>query len=315
MKNIYVYISEDDFLLEEAKKEFISKKDVDPFNISSYNFSTSDPLEILSELTTMSLLGDEKIVVLSEPDFLKSTYKDEEVVSKYKKYFSNPNPDTTLLILSNFNLDPKLEINYILQANSDIKVFDTLTKDNLNNFIIEELKKEDYTIDSEALTELVLRTDGDLKLIKNELEKLKLYQANKHITLKTVKLMVTRNLEDNIFTLLNAFVSNDTKSLLDIYDDFMALNMDEMHIISAMSNKLEEILYTKVLMKQGLGKDQIAGYFKVKPGRAYYMMQSAKGMREDSIIDLIKRITDLDYKIKSGQIDKKLGLQLFILGA
>jgi hypothetical protein len=29
----------------------------------------------------------------------------------------------------------------------------------------------------------------------------------------------------------------------------------------------------------------------------------------------IKRITDLDYKIKAGQIDKKLGLQLFILGA
>ena len=315
MKNIYVYISEDDFLLEEAKKEFINSKDVDPFNISSYNFSNSDPLEILSELTTMSLLGDEKIVVLSEPEFLKSTYKDEEVIKKYQKYFLNPNPDTTLLILSNFGLETKSEICSTLVANASIKVFDTITGSNLNSWIIEELKKEDYSIDQEALEELVLRTDGELKLIKNELEKLKLYQLNKHITLKTVKLMVTRNLEDNIYTFLNAFISNDTRSLLAIYDDFMAQNEDEMRIISAIGNKLEEILYTKVLMKQGLNKDQIAGYFKVKPGRAYYMMQSAKGMREDSIIDMLERITDLDYKIKSGQVDKKLGLQLFILGA
>ena len=30
--------------------------------------------------------------------------------------------------------------------------------------------------------------------------------------------------------------------------------------------------------------------------------------------DLVKRITELDYKIKSGLIDKKLGFQLFLLG-
>ena len=315
MKNIYMYISEDDFLLEEAKKDFISKKDVDAFNISSYNFLTSDPLEILSELTTMSLLGDEKIVILTEPEFLKNTYKDEDIIDKFNKYFSNPNPDTTLLILSNFGLDSKSVINNTLKANSEIKVFDSITGDNLSTWIKEELDKEEYSIDPEALEELIIRTDGELKLIKNEIEKLKLYQQNKHINLKSVKLMVTRNLEDNIFTFLNAFISNDTKTLLDIYDDFMAVNEDEMRIISAIGNKLEEILYTKALIKQGLNKDQIAGYFKVKPGRAYYMMQNAKSMREDSIIDLIKRITDLDYKIKSGQIDKKLGLQLFILGA
>ena len=126
MKNIYMYISEDDFLLEEAKKDFISKKDVDAFNISSYNFLTSDPLEILSELTTMSLLGDEKIVILTEPEFLKNTYKDEEIIDKFNKYFSNPNPDTTLLILSNFGLDSKSVINNTLKANSEIKVFESI---------------------------------------------------------------------------------------------------------------------------------------------------------------------------------------------
>jgi hypothetical protein len=63
------------------------------------------------------------------------------------------------------------------------------------------------------------------------------------------------------------------------------------------------------------GKEEIATYFKVKPGRAYYMMEAARKIKEENLKSLIKRVSDLDYNIKSGKIDKKLGLQLFILGA
>jgi DNA polymerase-3 subunit delta len=151
--------------------------------------------------------------------------------------------------------------------------------------------------------------------INNELEKLMLYHTDKNITYQSIKLLVTKNLEDNIFNLLNAFVANDKKTLFSIYEDFMTLNEDEMRIISAISNKLEEILYTKILMNKNAGKDEIATYFKVKPGRAYYMMEAARKIKEENLKSLIKRVSDLDYNIKSGKIDKKLGLQLFILGA
>jgi DNA polymerase-3 subunit delta len=68
-------------------------------------------------------------------------------------------------------------------------------------------------------------------------------------------------------------------------------------------------------MNKNAGKDEIATYFKVKPGRAYYMMEAARKIKEDNLKLLIKRVSDLDCNIKSGKIDKKLGLQLFILGA
>ena len=75
------------------------------------------------------------------------------------------------------------------------------------------------------------------------------------------------------------------------------------------------LLYTKVLVNRRMSKDEVATYFKVKPGRAYYMMEAARKMSDSSIKSLIERISELDYNIKSGKIDKKLGLQLFILGA
>ena len=315
MNDIYVLISTDSFLLEEEKNKLIKSMNVDSFNISSYSFSDTNPLEILSELTTISLLGEEKVVIVSSPEILKPSYKNADILEKYINYFENPSEDTTLIILSDFELDEKLEINKVLVSNATVKKIEAITGETLDTWVKNKAKANGYVIDDLAVGELIDRCGGDTSLINNELEKLMIYQDDKKITRESVMLLVSKTLEDNIYNLINAFFANDNRKLLSIYDDLMTLGEDEMLIISSISKKLEEIVYTKVLLKQGLNKDQIAGYFKVKPGRAYYMIETARKVNDKSLNNLITRITDLDFAIKSGSIDKKLGLHLFILGA
>ena len=315
MSNIYVYICNDEYLLNEEKEKLIKAKAIDQFNISKYNFLDSDPLEILNEMMTISLLGEQRMVIITNPEFLKSSYKNNNIAERFIDYFENENLDTVLLICSETDLDYKIKINSTLKSIANIKKIASIEGNDLTSWITSRLSCNGYKIDTVAIEELIQRTDGDIMAINNELEKLMLYQIDKNISYQTVKLLVSRNLDDNIFNLLNAFIANDKKSLFQIYEDFMTLNEDEMRIISAISNKLEEILYTKVLIKQRKSKDEIAAYFKVKPGRAYYMIDAAKKISDNTIKSLIERITNLDFDIKSGKIDKKLGLQLFILGA
>ena len=315
MSNIYVYICNDEYLLNEEKMKLIKEKAIDEFNVSKYNFLDSDPLEIINEMMTVSLLGEERLVIITNPEFLKSTYKNTAIVEKFLEYFQNENEDTILVIFSDTDLESKVKINTVLKEKANIKKLASIEGADLNTWVISRLASNGYKIESSALSELIERTDGDISLINNELEKLMLYQTDKNISFNTVKLLVSRNLEDNIFNLLNAFVANDKKALFQIYEDFMTLNEDEMRIISAISNKLEEILYTKILLNRRVSKEDIATYFKVKPGRAYYMMEAARKISDNSIKSLLNRISNLDYEIKSGKIDKKLGLQLFILGA
>ena len=315
MKNVYLIIGNDAYMVNETKNSIIQKRQIDQFNISSYNFLDSEPLEILSEMTTVSLLGEERMVIISQPEFLKSTYKNPNIVDKFMSYLLDDYQDTILVIISDFDLDYKLKINALLKEKAEILRVNSFDGENLKGWILEQLKKEGYVIDNDAVEELMVRTDGDIMMINNELEKLKLYHTDKNISYSSVKTMVSRNLDDNIFDLLNAFVANDKKTLFQIYEDFMTLNEDEMRIISSIMNKVEEILYTKMLVNSRKSKDEIAEYFKVKPGRAYYMIQAAKKISDSSLMSIMERITDLDYNIKSGKIDKKLGLQLFILGA
>lgn len=315
MNNLYVIIGNDTFLVNQEKDKIVKSRNVDQFNISSYNFNDSEPLEILNEMTTVSLLGEERIVIITEPEFLKATYKNTNIVDKFIDFFNDSYQETILIIITDFELDSKLKINSVLKSKAEIVKVSLIEGQDLKTFVLDQLSRVGYAIDNDALEELILRTDGDIMTITNELEKLKLYHDDKKITYNGVKLLVSRNLEDNIFDLLNAFVANEKKLLFSIYEDFMTLNEDEMRIISAISNKVEEILYTKMLINSGKNKEEIAAYFKVKPGRAYYMIQAAKKISDSSLMSIMERITDLDYNIKSGKIDKKLGLQLFILGA
>lgn len=312
--SIYVLSGTDNYLLEVEKNNIVKEHMIDDFNISSYNFIDSNPLEILNEVTTISLFGEKRMVVVSNPELLKNTYKNADVVNKYINYFKSQNEDTILVFLCNFPLNESLEINKILLSYATYKKIDEITGDNLLDWIKKSCLEKGYKIDDFSANELIERTSSDTMSIMNELDKLMLYNNDKNITLKSVKLLVSKGLEDNIYNLLNAFLAHDSKKLLEIYDDFVTLNEDEMRIISSINNKLEEIMYTKVLLNQGLGKEQIASYFKVKPGRAYYMIEAARKMNDYVLKDLIKRITDLDYKIKTGTIDKRLGFQLFILG-
>ena len=66
---------------------FASLKLYSFLNISSYNFLDSEPLDILNEITTVSLLGEQRMVIITEPEFLKQTYKHNHIVDKFTNYF------------------------------------------------------------------------------------------------------------------------------------------------------------------------------------------------------------------------------------
>ena len=120
MSNIYVIISNDSYLINEEKEKLIKSKNIDSFNISSYNFLDSEPLEILNEMMTVSLLGEQRMVIITEPEFLKSTYKNKDVIDKFINYFENENEDTILLIISETDLDSKIKINSILKSKAKV---------------------------------------------------------------------------------------------------------------------------------------------------------------------------------------------------
>lgn len=317
---IYAFQGEDQIRLEEEATKIIQQANISEFNLIRYDGSMTDLNDILNEVSTISMLEEQKIVVVTHPSFLYEEYKNKEELEKMIAYFEHPNELTILILLIDGKLDGKSVITKALKKATIIQTVARLEGDGLKEWIKVRTQAQNKVIDSAAVDLLIDYCDKDSLRIQQEIEKLLLYKADEsNITIQDVKMIVTKGLEEDIYQLLNAFLAKNTQKIMSLYQEFRSRNEDETRLINMISNKAEEMYYTKVLLKQSqankeIAKDQVANYFHVSSGRAYFMVKNAQEIREQDLLLLMHRVSALDLNIKSGKIDKKVGFELFLLG-
>ena len=68
-ENLYAIIGKDLFLVENEVDKIIENLNVEPFNIITYDLEEEQLEVLLQELTTVSLLSDEKVIKVRNPWF------------------------------------------------------------------------------------------------------------------------------------------------------------------------------------------------------------------------------------------------------
>ena len=310
---IYLFYGNDMFLVENAVESLVKTLDVDPFNVLSYDLSEQSMDQLLQEMNTISFFSDKKIIKVKSPWFFHED-KQDDLIPDLIRYFHNPNEDTTVIFMTAKPLDQGLQVTKEAKKYIRIEQVSDMDKDAFKPYVKKEFDSIKYQIEDQAINELLERTNYDISLLNNEMAKLKLFAFDeKKISLKDIKQLVSRNLEENIFELTNAVVAKNKKRILEVYYDLLEKNEDPIRILSSISIKLKETIQTRQLLDKGYTQDMIASYFGVKSNKAYYMVKNAQQIKKTDLESLYERLSNLDYDIKSGRIDKKLGLELFLL--
>ena len=313
-ESIYLYYSNNDFLLNHAVEDKIKELNVDPFNIVKYDLLENPYDDVLEDLQTVSFFAEKKVIVVRNIQELEKA--DEYLLQSYLNYFEKPNPDVVVIIVMNELLPESSALGAALFKFAFIEKVKEMDKKEYPDFIRNMFKKYSYTITDDAIEALLERTNLDFNLINQEAEKLMLFAyETKEINERAVLLLVSRNLEENIFELTNALLSKNQAKTIEIFYDLIARNEDPIRILNNIVSKVRELMHTKLLLDKGYRQDQIAEHFHIKSGRAYYLVKNAQAIPFAQLENHLKKLSKLDYDIKSGKIDKKLGLELYLLGA
>lgn len=313
-ESIYLYYCNNDFLLNHAVEEKIKEFNVDPFNIVKYDLLENTPDDILEDLQTVSFFAEKKIILIRNIQELEKV--DEYVLQDFLVYFQKPNPDVIVILMMNELIPETSILGGALFKYAFIEKVKDMDKKEYPPFVRNMFKKYNYAITDEAIEALLERTNLDFNLINQEAEKLMLFSyETKEINERAVLLLVSRNLEENIFELTNALLAKNQTKTIEIFYDLVARNEDPLRILNNIVAKVRELMHTKLLLDKGYRQDQIAEHFHIKSGRAYYLVKNAQTIPFNQLENHLKKLSKLDYDIKSGKIDKKLGLELYLLGA
>jgi len=306
---IYLLYGTISYLIEQQLNKLIEDSLVDPANINKYDLHVDNINVIINDASSMSLFEDKKLIIVNNAVCFTGAKKDIDT-TLLEQYLNNINESTTIVfIVNNEKLDERKKITMLVNKIGSVKKYNSVDKESIVKKIF-----DDYNISNNDIKLLIERVGDDITLLVSEIEKIKLYKYyDKNICTEDILNLTTKSLESNNFKLIDAIISNDKKLALELYNERLKLNEEPIAIIIALANQIRIMYQVKQLYLSGNTENGIASILKIHPYRVKLANQNSKKYDSDLLIKYLYKLSDLDIQIKSGEIDKKLALELFIL--
>lgn len=305
---VEVLYGTESFLINEYLEKIKGERQIE--NIIKYNLEETTLMDIIEDALYIDLFNNDKMIIVYNSYFLNDLSMDTTIL---EDYFNHKNEKTLLFFISDKEkLDERKKIVKLFKKENKIKQFNKLEEKTLEEKIKEKLKSQNFEIDFLALKELINRCKNNYQDILNEINKLILYKDNeKNITIEDVKKVVSKPLEDNIFKLLGAITENNKKQIFDIYEDILNTGEDPIKILVMVANEFRLIYEVKIM--NNLNEQELSTIMKIHPYRIKKAREKTYSYTKEKLEIILNKLSDLDYNIKSGNVDKYAGLELFLI--
>lgn len=309
---VYLLYGTVDYLINKNIDKIINDNKIDEFNINKYDLSNTFLADITNDASSMSLFSDKKLIIVNNAYIFTSSSKKylEQDLKCLENYLNNINTNTILIFVVNeAKIDERKKIVKLIDKIGEINEYNTI-----NNIAIIKDLLDDYQMTDEDIKYLLERVGDNSTLLNTEIEKIKIYKnSTKKITKQDIDLLTAKSLEVNNFKLIDVIINRDKENALKLYQERIIINEEPIAIIVTLANQIRIMYQVKQLYLDGYTENNIASILKIHPYRVKLANQNAKKYDADTLLTYLKKLADLDINIKTGQIDKTLGLELFII--
>ena len=307
---IYLLYGKNDYLIKEFIKKLINKEQIDDVNVINYDFSAQIMHKVIEECNTISLFSEKKLIIVNNTTLFNRVKNDDLNQDEIIDYFNNFNQDNILVFVNNQEtIDNTKKITKLMKDKGIIKEFnDSDVKSIVKNMF------EPYKISYDNINLIINRVGKDLTLLSNEIEKIKIYKDNNlDIEKEDIIKLTSINLDLSAFNFVDQITENKKEMALKIYNEMLLVNNDPTKIIPLLASKFRLIYQASELKKMGYTFNQIGTTLEQKEYSIKLALEASYKINSHKLLNILNDLADLDINIKSGKIDAKLGMQLFII--
>lgn len=303
----YLLYGSEDFQINNRLDELIKKYKINEMNIVNYTLDNNIK-EIIDDASTVSLFDDKKIIIVNQANIFDSKLNNLDYL---ENYFNNPNPDTILImILNSDKVDTRRKIFKALDKKGIIEEYNE--KINIFKYVSDMF--QGYTITKPTIQLLIKRVGNKPEILKQEINKLLIYKdTNKIITDDDIISVCSHYIDINIFKFMDDIINKNKKEAIITYHELLKIGEEPIKIVIMLANNYRLMYQATNLRNLGYTEKDI---MKIT-GKSLYPIKLAiqKGLKytNDQLINTIDSLANLDYQMKTSDVDKKLALELFIL--
>lgn len=306
--NFYLLYGLDKDYINKRINKIISKLSIDINDIVKYNLVDTDISKIIEEASMNSMFSSNKLIIVN------FNLKDDVNTDILEKYFKNYNPSSYIIFYTLIDkMDTRKKIYKLFLKYGKVEEINN-NQDNVFKYVKESINNNSYNISYGDISYFISKVGTNISNIDNELEKLYLYKLDdKNITREDIDSIVISTMDDEIFAITNAVVNNDVKRSIFLYNEFMNKNYEPTQIIGLLANQFHFLYQVKYLYNQSKTQDEISKTIEAHPYRVKLAIANLYNYTESDLLHYLDKLAILDQKIKSGQINKNTGLELFLI--
>ena len=305
--NSYLIKSNAISLIDKKIDELIKELGFNDASITTYDLEEDSITSLIEDADTISFLTPSKVIIGKN---LSNNNLDDKNIKTLSKYLDNPNSDV-LLIFVTTNIDTRKKI-----------VKETINKLSLVNIstntkeIVKDILKG-YDVEYRVINLLEEYYSEDLERLISETKKLALAFIDiKKITYKEALDLLVKplNKQDTLaFDLVREIALKDKKKALNIYNELLSYNIESYALFGLLESQYRLLYQVKVLNKKNISYNDMANILEVHPFRVKKTLELVRYYSLKEISKLLKNLSDIDYKIKSGIYENNIIIDLLIL--
>ena len=304
----YLITSESFRLIEEYILKIVKNNQ----NIIKYDMNEASIEDLLNEASYISLIDEPKFLIAKNAMFFANTKLKEEDNNYLLNYLNNPNLNTTIIFTISSKIDERKKITKLMKEKYEVIEIPKLNEYEMKKKVSEILKKDGYQIDYDASNYLVTNSLNNYDIIYNEIEKIKLcYPKAQKLTLENIQKIASSLIEDNVFKLINAIVSKNSKQSFKIFNDLKLLKEEPIAFISLLAKEYRNMYLIKT--NKTYTESELLQILNIQKWQYDKYAKNAYSYTPLELKNKLKELYELDLKIKKGKIDKYLGFELFLL--
>ncbi len=298
-------------------------KDYESMNYMEFDKIENSFNDFYEFVTTFPFMSEKKVCVVKEAGFLTSAgslNKREE--DKIVEIIDTIDSCIIIFLIKGGKTDSRKKLVKKLKDNKAVFELNKLNEGELAKYIVNKFKNNDITISMQDALYIAnnsgyLEYESTVSLyhVNNEIEKISAYKINsKNVSFEDIDLLLIKSVESNIFKLVDFICEGKKEKAFEILDEMLLNNTPEQFIIHMITRQYRMLFQYVVLQGKGYSYNEILDKMKLKNFVASKLSKQSKALSKEKIQYYMEKILETDRKIKTGEIDNRIGLELITNG-
>jgi DNA polymerase-3 subunit delta len=269
--------------------------------------------ELKKRIETISMFKEKKLIIFKSVFSTPKSF--QQKIEKYlieKDLFGKK--DLFLIFFEEGEIKNKSTLSKLLfQKSFKKQEFKELPLLKVREFVKKEVKNLGGEISKPAVDKLISYYENNLWQIENELKKLVTFKQNKAIEGKDVENLCEANLNPSIFKTIEAISKKDKKEALKLISEHLECGENEIRILSMINYQFRNLMKIKSLLKEKKTIYQIQRTSGLHPFVVKKTLPLAQNFSMEELKNIYQKLLELDLSIKTGKIEPKIGIEMFVM--